>query len=116
MYEKLIKILALAKKMGVKQLVCVCPIEYTHYSELKLTPFETRIDSETKAMYFFFSIMFRKLYPEMTLLRPNIIFGEESYSIRFLIQSLLTGRVIYPRLKECGLQKYFPMYENKFFC
>jgi hypothetical protein len=97
--------------MGVKQLICVCPIEYTHYSELKLTPFETRIDSETKAMYFILFKHFRQLYPEMTLLRPNIIFGEESYSIRYLIQSLLAGRVIYPRLKDCGLQKYYPMYK-----
>ncbi len=31
---------------------------------------------------------------------------------KFLTQQLLTGRVIYPRAKECNLQKYFPVHMN----
>lgn len=48
----------------------------------------------------------------MTLLRTNLIFGEESYMFRFLTQQLLTGRVIYPRQKVCNTQKYFPVHIN----
>ena len=45
----------------------------------------------------------------MTLIRPNLIFGDDSYFIRYLAQQMLTGRVLYPRLKECNKQKYYPM-------
>ncbi len=45
-------------------------------------------------------------------MRPNLIFGEESYLVHFLTQQLLTGRIIYPRAKDCTLQKYFPIHMN----
>ena len=51
----------------------------------------------------------RKCNPAMTLLRPNLIFGENSYMIHYLIQAMMTGRVIYPKLTDCKKQKYYPM-------
>ena len=52
----------------------------------------------------------RKSNPEITIMKTNILFGEESYMLRFLTQQMLTGRVIYPKQKVCDAQKYYPIY------
>jgi len=44
------KNIELTKKLGVKQTICVCPIEYDHYSEAHLSPIEMRQTAENKAL------------------------------------------------------------------
>ena len=46
----------------------------------------------------------------MTFMRANLIFGEESYTFRHLVQQMLTGKIVYPKVKACDGQKYYPMY------
>jgi len=45
-----VSFIELSKKLGVKQTICVCPIEFDHYSELRINPFEIRQDAENKAL------------------------------------------------------------------
>jgi hypothetical protein len=45
-----ISFIELTKKLGVKKTICVCPIEYDHYSELKESPFELRQMAESNAL------------------------------------------------------------------
>lgn len=41
------------------------------------------------------------------------MYGKDSYLMRFLVQQMLTGAILYPRLAACGTQKYYPMYPRR---
>lgn len=46
-------IIELTKKLGVEKTICVCPIEFDHYSALKVDPFELKQVAENYALYSF---------------------------------------------------------------
>jgi len=69
-----------AATVGAKKLVCVCPIEYDmYYSENYDDTIALRNEAEETA---------RSSFPGMTMLRPNLLFGNYSYLIRYLEQSV----------------------------
>lgn len=67
----------LCRNHGVKNLVAVCPIEYDMYTsdDTLKDSIKLRTDAEEDAF---------KSFPSMTLLRPNLVFGDYSYFIRYL--------------------------------
>lgn len=74
-----------AKTVGVKKLVCVCPIEHDlYYTEDEKDPLQRPREAEENAKANHHNIVF---------LHPNLVYGDESYLIRFLIQSVLAGNV-----------------------
>ncbi len=91
-----------ASKVGVKKLVCVCPIEYDlYYSENYDDPITLRTEAEHAA---------RDSFPSMTMLRPNLLFGNYSYFIRYLEQSVIAGRVPKAFMTAADSTKYHPVH------
>ena len=78
-----------AKQLGAKRLVALSPIEFDHFledpadTETTHTPMERRrLEAEADA---------RAEFPEMTHLRVNLLYGDQSYALRYLTQCMLRG-------------------------
>jgi hypothetical protein len=52
---------------------------------------------------------FREAFPELKILRPNLIYGEESYLCRFFAQTMILGKVLFPKKGDGSAQPYLPM-------
>jgi len=96
-----------ASTVGVEKLVCVCPIEYDmYYGENHENPVELRNEAEAEA---------KSLFPNLTILRPNLVFGNYSYTLRYLEQSVLAGKVPKALCNEGDYTKYSPVHFDDLF-
>jgi hypothetical protein len=83
--DQLVATAKAAKDNGVEKLVAICPIEHDlYYHEGEQDPIHLRAEAEEKAFGHF---------PEMVLLRPNLTYGGYSYFIRYLMQSVIAGKI-----------------------
>jgi hypothetical protein len=71
----------ICKTYGVEKLVCVCPIELDSYytaGGVVSDPIKEFNEAREYVM---------KTFPKTVFLRSNLIYGPESYFIRFIIQN-----------------------------
>ena len=91
-----------AREGGVEKLIAVCPIEYDlYYTEDYENPETERLEAEQAAF---------DAFPNMVLLRPNLTFGDYSYFVRYLQQSVLNGTVSKDVASESDYTKYYPVH------
>lgn len=96
-----------ASTVGVEKLVAVCPIEYDmYYTENYENPVDTRNEAEAEA---------KALFPNLTILRPNLVFGNYSYTLRYLEQSVLAGKVPIALCNDKDYTKYAPVHYDDLF-
>jgi hypothetical protein len=89
-----------AKIVGVEKLICVCPIENDfYYTEDGKDPLEEKYEAENKAM---------ESNPNLVMLHSNLVYGEYSYLIRYITQSILAGSL--PSSLSDDSTKYFPVH------
>lgn len=94
----------LSKKLGVERLVAVSPIEHDlYYSEDKETPFDKKKEAQTKAL---------SEFSNLVILNPNLVFGDNAYFIRYLTQSILTGRLPKTFLNSKAKYGFKPIFEE----
>jgi nucleoside-diphosphate-sugar epimerase len=94
----------LSKKVGVEKLVAVCPIEHDlYYSEDKYTPFDKKKEAQTKAL---------SEFSNTVILNPNLVFGDNAYFVRYLIQGILAGRLPKTFLNSKAKYGFSPIYED----
>ena len=83
--DQLIATARVAKEAGVEKLIAVCPIEHDlYYTEGEQDPIHLRAEAEEQA---------HAQFPTMILLRPNLTYGGYSYFIRYLMQSVIAGKI-----------------------
>jgi hypothetical protein len=91
-----------AKTTGVSKLVCVCPIESDlYYTEGSLSPVDIKNQSEDKAF---------SAYPDLVMLHPNLVFGEYSYFVRYITQSVIAGKIHKSLADPSDKTSYFPVH------
>lgn len=91
-----------AKLTGASKLICVCPIESDfYYTESNLSPVDIKNQAEEKAL---------SANPDLVMLHPNIVFGDYSYFIRYLTQSLIAGKVDKSLADPDDKTQYFPVH------
>lgn len=93
------------KQVGVKNFVAVCPIEYDMYTTDSTLKDSIKLRSEAEADAF-------KNFPTMTLLRPNLVFGDYTYFMRYLEQSAIVGSVPESIVSPTDPTKYHPIHEE----
>ena len=72
-------------KVGAGNLVAVCPVELDmHYTEDKQSSVEKRNEAEHEAL---------AAFENTALLRPNIVFGDDTHFVHYLTQCAFAGRV-----------------------
>ena len=86
----------------------MCPIEYDYYEweTLDKNPVQVRAEAEKEAF---------ASNPKMTLLRPNLVFGNYTYFVRYLEQSLLSGKVPAGLVQKDDFTKYHPVFAGDLF-
>lgn len=92
-----------AKSVGVNKLICVCPIEYDfYYAEDGKDALQDKREIEQRVL---------GNNSNLVLLRPNLVFGDYSYLIRYMTQSIIAGK-LNKSLAEHGSDavKYFPIH------
>lgn len=91
-----------AKLAGASKLICVCPIESDlYYTEGTLSPSDIKNQAEEQA---------QSSFPELVMLHPNITFGDYSYFVRYLTQSIISGKVHTSLADPDDKTQYFPVH------
>jgi nucleoside-diphosphate-sugar epimerase len=90
-----------AKKMGVEKMVAVAPIEHEmYYTEDDLND-QRRKEAWLKA---------HDAFPGLTILRPSIVYGDNTYLIKYMQQSVKKGSIP-ASLKGTGFE-FKPVHED----
>lgn len=91
-----------AKTVGVKKLICVRPIEYeSYYNEDGKDPIGPKNELEDKAL---------GINSDLVFLHPNLVFGDYSYLIRYITQSVVVGKIPKSLANTDDAVKYFPVH------
>lgn len=95
----------LARKHGVNNFVAVCPFEHDlAWSEDSETFYQKAVDAEQAAL---------QAHSGLTILRPNLAFGNQSHLIHFLAQCAIVGKVPYKNLVSADNHfQYAPVHTN----
>ena len=89
-----------AKACGVSKLIWVSPIESDfYYTEDSLSPTEIKAASEERAL---------TMFPDLVMLHPNLVYGEYSYLIRYMTQSILGGKIYKSLADPDDKTMYYP--------
>ena len=92
----------IAKHVGVEKIVFVCPIEHDmYYAEEEKDPIKLRAEHEANAFAH---------NPNFVLLRPNLVFGDYTYFIRYMSQSVLAGKMNSDLTGTGDSTEYYPVH------
>jgi len=82
-----------AKKLGVKNMVAVCPVEHDMaFSEGKQSWIENRQEAEQKAL---------SINSKMSLLNTDLVFGKDpTHLVHYMHQCAMAGKIQAPFLSE----------------
>lgn len=72
-----------------------------YYTEGDQSPIDIKNASEENA---------RKAFPEMVLLHPNLVFGDYSYFLRYVTQSILAGKIHKSLADPSDNTNYYPVF------
>lgn len=91
-----------AHTVGVSKLICVCPIESDmYYTEDNESPVNLKTVSEEKAF---------NANPNMVVMHSNLLFGDYTYFIRYMTQSIIAGKIHRSLANPADKVHYFPIH------
>uniref|UniRef100_A0A7S3N2L3 Uncharacterized protein n=1 Tax=Euplotes harpa TaxID=151035 RepID=A0A7S3N2L3_9SPIT len=72
-----------------------------YYTEDDVNPLDAKYEAESHA---------KLAFPDIVLLHPNLVFGDYSYLIRYMTQSVLAGKIHKSLADPSNPVKYFPVH------
>jgi len=91
-----------AKTVGAKRLIAVTPIEHDLYWHEEKDPIEKKLEAEAQAFSHF---------PSMSLIRPNLLYGNYSYFFRYIQQSMFSGFLPQEFMNEDNKCIFYPVHQ-----